>query len=93
LQDIKFYVDKLRVDGEACLTISQTATSDAKRRIFTDLAKTYRKLADDLEQIAAATMAVDQQRDDQLFGLLTGDEGAPHISVGIPKQGSGNAEA
>jgi hypothetical protein len=74
LKDIKTYIDKLHSDAESCISISQTATNDAKRKIFTDLATTYRKLAVDLEQIAAATMVADQQRDDHLFGLLIGDD-------------------
>lgn len=80
MKDIKTYIDKLNSDADACISISQTATSEAKRKIFTDLAGTYRKLAVDLEQIAAATMVADQQRDDHLFGLLIGDDGAPPAS-------------
>jgi hypothetical protein len=77
VKDIKTYVDKLHDDAAACDAISQTATSEAKRKIFADLAETYTKLAGDLERIAAATMAADQQRDDQLFGLLTGEDVQP----------------
>lgn len=55
MQDIQLYIDKLHVDAEACMAISQTASSEAKRKVFTALADTYRKLASEMERIAAAT--------------------------------------
>ena len=56
MQDIKLYLEKLRSDAEDCLTISETAASDAKREVFKTLAATYQKLAADLEKIIALNL-------------------------------------
>jgi hypothetical protein len=49
MKDIRLYIEKLHADAEDCLTISQTAPSDVKQRVFTALAETYRELAGELE--------------------------------------------
>lgn len=72
MQDIRLYIDKLHADAESCVTIGQTASNEAKRKVFTALAETYRKLACDLERIAAANLVLDEERDKHLLGLLGG---------------------
>jgi len=72
MRDIQIYIDKLHSDAKACATICETASSDAKRRLFTALAEMYRKLASDLERIAAANLVLDEERDKHLLGLLGG---------------------
>ena len=56
MKDIRLYIDKLHADAEDCLTISQTAPSDVKQRVFTALAETYRELAGELERIPASVL-------------------------------------
>lgn len=68
MQDIRAYIDKLHSDAEACATICETT----KRKVFISLAETYRKLASDLERIAAANLVLDEERDKHLLGLLGG---------------------
>ena len=74
MKDIRLYIDKLHADAEDCLTISQTAPSDVKRRVFSALAETYRELAGELERIAAAHATLDEVREENLLRLL-GDAG------------------
>jgi hypothetical protein len=70
MQDIRTYIDKLHADAEACATISHTATNEAKRKVFTALASTYRKLAGEMERIAAAHAILDEEREKNLLGIL-----------------------
>jgi len=72
MRDIRIYIDKLHSDAEACATICETTSNEAKRKVFTALADTYRKLASDLERIAAANLVLDEERDKHLLGLLGG---------------------
>lgn len=72
MQDIRIYIDKLHSDAEACATIGQTATSEAKRKVFAALAETYRKLATEMERIAAAHAILDEEREKTLLGVLGG---------------------
>jgi hypothetical protein len=46
---------KLHSDAEACSTISQTATNEAKRKVFVALAETYRNLASEMERAQPLT--------------------------------------
>lgn len=72
MQDIKTYIDKLHADADACSTVSLTAPNEAKRKVFTALADTYRKLAGEMERIAAAHAVLDEEREKNLLGLLGG---------------------
>lgn len=72
MQDIKTFIDKLHQDADACSTISQTASNEAKRKVFTALANTYRKLGAEMERIAAAHAVLDEEREKNLLGLLGG---------------------
>lgn len=72
MQDIQLFIDKLHADAEACVVISQTTASGAKRKVFTALAETYRKLAGEMEKIAAAHAILDEEREKNLLGLLGG---------------------
>lgn len=72
MKDIKLYITKLHEDADACLMICETTSSDSKRKVFTALADTYSKLATELERIAAAHAIIDEERDKNLFGLLSG---------------------
>lgn len=72
MQDIKIFIDKLHADAEACATISQTATNEAKRKVFVALADTYRKLASEMERIASAHAILEEEREKNLLGLLSG---------------------
>jgi hypothetical protein len=72
MQDIKTYIDKLHADAEDCLLIGNTASNEAKRKVFAALASTYRKLAGEMERIAAAHAVLDEEREKNLLGLLGG---------------------
>ena len=72
MKDIKLYIEKLQSDADDCMTICQTASGEAKRKIFTALADTYLRLASELEKIAAANAILDEERDKNLLGLLSG---------------------
>jgi hypothetical protein len=72
MRDIKIFIDKLHSDAEACSTISQTASNEAKRKVFIALADTYRKLASEMERIAAAHAILDEEREKNLLGMLGG---------------------
>jgi hypothetical protein len=74
MKDIKLYIDKLNSDAEHCVTISETATNEAKRVAFSNLAGTYRKLAQDLQRILEDHAETDAQRDGHLLGLLSGED-------------------
>jgi hypothetical protein len=80
MNDIKLYLKKLRSDADDCLTISETATSDAKRKVFQMLAATYQRLAADLEKIIALNLIVDGEREKRLIGVLSGDDGTEHLA-------------
>jgi hypothetical protein len=41
MKDIQLYIEKLQSDAEQCIAISQTATNEAKRSAFTNMAETY----------------------------------------------------
>lgn len=73
MQDIQLYIDKLHVDAEACMAISETTPNEGKRKIFTALADTYRKLASEMERIAAAHAVLDEEREKNLLGLISGN--------------------
>lgn len=75
MKDIKLYIEKLHADADACLTISKTATNEAKRNIFLKLTDTYRNLAEDLERVAEANAIADEERDGHLLGMLGEDVG------------------
>jgi hypothetical protein len=77
MKDIKLYIAKLHSDAEHCVTISETATNEAKRLAFSNLAETYQRLARDLQRILDDHAKTDAQRDGHLFGLLSGDDSAP----------------
>lgn len=79
MKDIKLHLEKLQADAKACLTISETAASDAKREVFKMLASTYQRLAADLEKIIALNSIADDEREKRLLGLLSGDDGTEHI--------------
>jgi len=70
MQDLKTFIDKLHADAESCVTIGQTASNDAKRKVFAALADTYRKLASEMERIAAAHAILDDEREKTLLGVL-----------------------
>lgn len=72
MQDIKLYIDKLHADAESCAMIGQTASNEAKRKVFAALADTYRKLATEMERIAAAHATLDEEREKTLLGFLGG---------------------
>lgn len=72
MQDIRIYIGKLPSDAEACARICETTSNAAKRKVFTALADTYRKLTSGLERIAAASLVLDEERDKHLLGLLGG---------------------
>lgn len=72
MKDLRLYIDKLQSDAEQCIAISQTAASEAKRSAFTNMADTYRRLAQDLQRILDDQARLDAQRDGQLLGLLSG---------------------
>ncbi len=74
MQDIQLFINKLRSDADHCSTISQTATSDAKRKVFIKLAETYRNLAEELKRILDTSAILDEQRDSHLLSLLRSDE-------------------
>jgi hypothetical protein len=80
MKDIRLYIDKLHADAEDCLTISQTAPSDVKQRVFTALAETYRELAGELERIAAAHAILDEVREKNLLGLLAGSDSTDSLA-------------
>lgn len=90
MQDIRIYIDKLHSDAEACATICETTSNDAKRKVFTALADTYRKLASDLERIAAANLVLDEERDRHLLGLLGGATNSAESLAQIAKARSSN---
>lgn len=73
MQDIKLYIDKLHSDAEACVSICDTTDNAGKKRIFLALADTYRKLASEMERIAAAHAVLDEEREKNLLGLLSGN--------------------
>jgi len=73
MQDIRLFIDKLHTDAQACDTIGQTALNEGKRKIFATLADTYRKLADEMERIAAAHAVLDEERERNLLGVLGGN--------------------
>jgi len=85
MKDIRLYIDKLHTDAADCLTISQAANNDAKRKVFLALAETYRKLAADLETIAAANAVLDEERDKHLLGMVGGGGDAAHSVATIAK--------
>lgn len=72
MQDIRLFIDKLHADAQACETIGQTALNEGKRKIFAALADTYRKLANEMERIAAAHAVLDEEREKNLLGVLGG---------------------
>lgn len=74
MQDIQLYIDKLQSDAEQCITISQTATNEVKRSAFTNMADTYRRLAQDLQRILDDQARLDAKRDGHLLGLLSGED-------------------
>jgi hypothetical protein len=74
MKDIKLYIAKLHSDAEHCVTISETATNEAKRLAFSNLAETYQRLARDLQRILDDHAKTDAQRDGHLFGLLSGED-------------------
>ena len=63
MKDLKLYLDKLHVDAEQCLAISQTTLNNKKREVFEMLAATYRKLASDIEAVIATNAVLDDERD------------------------------
>jgi len=71
MKDIKLYIDKLNADAEHCVTISETATNEAKRAAFSNLAQTYRRLAADLQRILEDHAETDAQREEHLLGLIS----------------------
>ncbi|BEV43895.1 hypothetical protein [Afipia carboxidovorans] len=73
MQDIRTFIDKLHADAQACDTIGQTSLNEGKRKIFIALAETYRTLARDMERIAAAHAVLDEEREKNLLGLISGD--------------------
>jgi hypothetical protein len=98
MKDINLYIDKLHADAEDCLSISRTATNDAKRNVFATMAETYRTLAGDLERIAAANAILDEHRERNLLGMLSGGSDGSDSLAEIAKvrsvaDGSGNAPA
>jgi hypothetical protein len=72
MQDIRLFIDKLHADAEACETIGETS-NEGKRKIFSALAETYRKLASEMERIAAAHAVLDEEREKNLLGVLGGN--------------------
>lgn|GEM_PF-3235637 len=68
--NVRLYIDKLLADADVSLTISKTGSSPAKRQIFLALAETYRELAG--EKIPVANAILDDERDTNLLGLLSG---------------------
>ena len=90
MKDIRLYIDKLHADTEDCLTISQTAPSDVKQRVFTALVETYRELADELERIAAAHAILDEVREKNLLGLCP-SSGSLRLIRHFEKRGSGSS--
>lgn len=94
MQDIRLFIDKLHADAENCVMISQTAPNEAKRKVFTALADTYRKLANEMERIAAAHAILDEEREKSLLGFISGaddpvkslEEIAKALSGAIPEK-------
>ena len=85
MKDIRTYIDKLQADAADCLTICETASNEAKKAVFTALADTYRKLAAELERIAAANAILDEEREKNLLGLLGGEGDASESLAEIAK--------
>ncbi len=67
------------------MVISQAASSDAKRKVFTALAETYQKLAGEMEKIAAAHAILDEEREKNLLGLLGGSSNPSESLAEIAK--------
>lgn len=89
MQDIRTFIDKLHADAQACDTIGQTSLNEGKRKIFIVLAETYRKLAKDMERIAAAHAVLDEEREKSLLGLITGSDSHEESLSEIAKALSG----
>ena len=85
MKDIRLYIDKLHADAADCLTICEAASNEAKKTVFTTLAATYRKLATELERIAAANAILDEEREKNLLGLLGGYHDASDSLAEIAK--------
>ncbi len=51
MQDIRIKIDAFRAEAEDCDLIAKLATSPQKRDLFTQLARRFRQMVDDLEAV------------------------------------------